>query len=438
MRTLALLAATVLLCIVTPASEAHAQTFSDAELGAINLFEDAADAFLARAYDPLTRKEIYQRSLDGVIKKLGQRFEKFAIDLKALPDAEARNEFFWHLQDIANAPGQRLDMRKLAEIGIRATCKSIDPYTRYISADDLSVHQRASTEAKSGIGVTIYDEGDGRFAGYPVQNSAAEAAGFKPGDEILSVDGRLIKDETLETIASWIRGAPGTEVVLQLKRNFGRTERVAIRREAIDIPPVSVKERFGRYTIHVRKFSPDLPDKLAEILREIKPGPLLTIDLRGNSGGDIASALKAADLFLGPDQLVTTVKERVGPEVVFKTSTPKQFEVPTLAIQQDGGTASAAEIFISCLVLNDGIRAISQGQKTYGKGRVQQRIPLNAGGILQVSVGEYLAPNGQSVEGIGLLPSALNDGRIFAEEGKDSDDGKLSDDDEQAPDAKPE
>lgn len=429
MRSLAFLAAAVLLCIVTPAPRAHAQTFSDVELGAIDLFEDAADAFLARAYDPLTRKDIYQRSLDGIIKKLGERFKGFEIDLKSLPDAEARNEFFWHLQDIAKAPGQRLGMRKLAEEGIHATCRSIDPYSFYISADDLSVHQRASTEAKSGIGITIYDEGNGKFAGYPVQNSAAEAAGLKPGDEILSVDGRLTKTETLETIANWIRGAPGTDVVLQLKRNFGRTERVTIRREAIDIPPVNVIERFGRYTIHIRKFSPDLPEKLAEILREIKPGPLLTIDLRGNPGGDLVSALKAVDLFLGPDQLVTTVRERVGPEVVFTTSTPKQFEVPTLAIQQDGGTASAAEVFISCLVLSDQVRAISQGQKTYGKGRVQQIIPLNSGGILQLSVGEYLAPNGHSVDGIGLLPSALNDGRIFAKDGEKSDDGKLSDDD---------
>ena len=198
-----------LICVSAGASlsaSAAPGDFTEEELNAFAIVEDAKNAFVARAYDPLTPQDIYDRALDGLIDSLGARFEKHRKKLSAMGEVDAWAEYCDQLRQIASSGGLRKTIRELAEESIKGVCKSIDPYCSYVNAEQLSVYQRTRLSPKSGVGITIYAEDDGTLKGFPIKGSAADAAGIVAGEELVAVDGRPVRGESLETVANWIRG----------------------------------------------------------------------------------------------------------------------------------------------------------------------------------------------------------------------------------------
>lgn len=377
------------------------------------MVREAVEKLHTDAYRADAMAAIYQKALQGLSAELGDSVKAPDRDLSQLSDAEAETAFHQALQAMASAPGQRLSLRNLAERSLQAYCKQHDPYTRYICADDAELVQLMNKATGSGIGMSINEKKEVIYC-YPMPGSPAEAAGIKNGDKLLSVDGKSLEKKPLEYVASLIRGAPGTEVSLRVEHGFGRIQSVKITREALTTPAVIAQKKVSGYILRVRKFSNELLKESREALKAMTQGSTLTLDLRGCPGGDLDAAIKFAEMFLDAGEPIVTVRMRGRPDEINTANKAREFNPAAIILLQDEGTASAAEMVIAALVNSPVAHAASQGSKTYGKGVMQTRIELKGGGVLMLTSGELIAPQGRSWDGIGLVSSLENLGQVFA------------------------
>lgn len=378
----------------------------------LSLVHEAVEVLHTQAYRTEPRAVICTKALRGLIAQLGENARSADRDLSTMLDDAAEAEFVRLLEGLASAPGQRMSLRELAERAIQAWCRQHDPYTKYVRSDDLKLVQLLSKTTGSGIGMSILDKNDAFYC-YPLPGSPAEAAGIKPGDKLLSVDGRAVDDKPLDYLAAIIRGAPGSEVSLRLERISGRAQTLKVTRETLTTPSVLAEKKLTGLILRVRKFTEKTPEEARAALAQLTPGATLTIDLRGCPGGTLEHGIEFAGMFLEKDEPIVTVRTRGKPDDVIRDTQPREFKPAAIICLQDEGTASAAELVIAALVHSPAARAASQGTKSYGKGVIQTRIALRGGGSLAVTTGELIAPQGKGWDGIGLLPSLENRGRIF-------------------------
>jgi carboxyl-terminal processing protease len=379
-----------------------------------SLVVEAVEQIHERAFRSEPLATIYGKALSGLIDSLGDPYQDQKRDLASLSDGEAQTAFMATLQSLAASPGQRRSLRDLAETALQAYCKQHDAYTRYSRSEDNKLTQLMSKVNGSGIGMTI-NEKNGALYCYPMPGSPAAVAGLKAGDKLLSVEGKSVEGKPLEFLASLIRGAPGTEVSLRVEHGFGRTESIKVIREALTMPTVTSEKKIAGCILHIRKFSQELIPETRVCLAQLSPGSSLTLDLRGCPGGELDVAIQFAALFLDPGEMIVTVRSRDQADEINTADKPREFKPAAIILLQDEGTASAAELVIAALVNSKTVRAVSQGPKTYGKGVLQSRIELRGGGSLLLTTGELMAPQGRTWDGLGLLPSLENEGRVFAE-----------------------
>jgi len=406
-RVTALLFGTALLMTsAVPAQEADDTAVITA------LVNEAVDCIHTKAYRTEPKPVILTKALRGLSDTLGPNAKAQDKVLTGMSDEAASEGFMQALNALASAPGQRQSLRDLAETSLQAYCKQHDPYTKYTRSADQKQILLMNKISGSGIGMTINEKDGGLFC-YPMPGTPAEVAGIKPGDKLLSVEGKSVENKPLEFLASVIRGAPGTEVSLRVEHGFGRAQSLKVTREALTIPLVTIEKRLGSYTLRTRRFSPELISETRKGLAEMSAGGTLTLDFRGCPGGNLDVAIEFAAMFLEPGEPIVTVRTRGNPDEVRLAKNSREFNPAAIIILQDEGTASAAELVIAALLNSKAARAVSKGAKTYGKGLTQTPWELEGGGSVRLSTGELIAPQGVSWDGIGLLPSLDNRGRIF-------------------------
>jgi carboxyl-terminal processing protease len=378
------------------------------------LLHEAAEKIQTTAFRSESRAVICTKALRGLIAELGESAKSFDRDLSTLQDDAAEAEFVRILQNLAGTPGQRYGLRELAERSLQAWCKQHDPYTRYTRSDDVRLVELMMSKATgSGVGMTVMDKDDA-FHCYPLPGSPAEAGGVISGDRLVSVDGKPVAGKPLNFAVAAIRGGPpGSEVLLRVAHGFGREQTLRLTREALTTPTVLVEKKLSGLILRVRKFNQDLAADARKALAQLTPGASLSLDFRGCPGGNLDRAAEFAAMFLEPGEPIVTVRTRDKPDEVINATKPREFKPASIICLQDGGTASAAELVIAALVNSKTARAASQGQKSYGKGVLQTAMDLRGGGHLEITSGELIAPQGQTWDGIGLLPSVDNRGRIF-------------------------
>ncbi len=411
MKNITFLVAGLIVWVASPLLVAQA-TSEDANV-VTELIREAVDKLHTDAYRTEAKAVIYHKALQSLSVELGESTKATVRDLSAMSDAEAEAAFHQALQTMAAVPGERLSLRDLAERSLQAYCKQHDPYTRYIRSDDVALVQLMNKATGSGIGMSINEKKESIYC-YPMPGSPAEAAGIKNGDKLVSVDGKSLEKKPLEYVASLIRGAPGTEVSIRVEHGFGRVQTVKIKREALTTPTVLVQKKVSGYVLRVRKFSNELLVEIREAMKSITPGSTLTLDLRGCPGGDLDAAIKFAGMFLDAGEPIVTVRMRGRSDEINTASKPREINSAAIILLQDEGTASAAEMVIAALVNSPTTHAASQGGKTYGKGVMQTRIELKGGGVIMLTSGELIAPQGRTWDGIGLVSSLENLGQIFA------------------------
>lgn len=301
---------------------------------------------------------------------------------------------------------QKLDPDRLAAGAARGMVEAIgDPYTSLSSAaqgDLLTAQLRGSFD---GVGVEI-DRRDGQLLVIsPLAGSPAERAGVRAQDLILAVDGHPVADLGLDAVSGRIRGPRGTPVLLRLMRD-GQPLELSIVRETIYVE--SVRSRlletdprlaYLRISTFSEPTGQQVRDRLAGLVGEGARGVVL--DLRGNPGGYLTSAVDVSSAFF-KDGVVLYTERGDGSRQPYQTAGLLLVPDLPVAVLVDGGSASAAEIVAGAL--QDNQRAVLVGARTFGKGTVQEMHTLSDASRLRVTVAQWLTPNGHALQGVGVTP----------------------------------
>jgi carboxyl-terminal processing protease len=302
-----------------------------------------------------------------------------------------------------------LDPSKLMRIGVDAMLNSLDPYTNYISESEIEGYRYITEGKYSGIGVAFQKSGDYLFVESMFEGSPAQKAGLKFGDRILSVDGKSAVKKDLDELDDILKGSTGTDVELVVQRPIagGKTKDVTLKilREEITEQNVPysgmLNERVG-YII-LTTFSRDAGANVANAFKELKAkNPKMSgvvLDLRGNGGGLLHEAVNICNIWLPKgDTIVTTRGKVVEWDRSYKTLNASIDEEMPIVVLVDKGTASASEIVSGSL--QDYDRAVVMGQRSYGKGLVQNVRDLGYNAKLKVTTAKYYVPSGRCIQSV--------------------------------------
>lgn len=323
-----------------------------------------------------------------------------------------------------------LNYEQLTETAINAMLRKIDPYTVYYPKKNDRDLRMMTTGKYGGIGSIIQQRpkpgsksqaAKGRktkvdkdslwtYAVNPYEGKPAQRAGVQAGDRIVSVDGKSTKGMSVSEVSNNLRGVPGTTVVLELEREgVNKPFKVEIVREDIHMDPVqyyatfkadSLPETvgyiaFGEFTEgSALAFSNALDD-----LYYNQGARKLIVDLRGNGGGIVDEALQIVNLFVERDQMIVETKGKTSnSNRIYKTRNNPRYKDLPLIVLVDKNSASASEIVSGAL--QDLGRAKLIGQRTFGKGLVQNVRPVVYGGHVKVTTSKYYLPSGRCIQAI--------------------------------------
>ena len=289
-----------------------------------------------------------------------------------------------------------------------------DPYTRVLRPKDYELLKSSNLGSEiNGVGLQLgVDEINGKIKVIStLAGSPAEDAGIASGFFIETVDGQSALELGLANTASKLRGEKGSKVLVQISTEDGEIREIDLERRSVDLRPVRTKRlRDESHTLgylRITQFSESVPKKIEEALQELKEKEVegIILDLRNNSGGLVSSGIAVADSFLN-EKLVVETKNRDGikDSIISEKNTFFFFFMVTIV---NKGTASASEILAGAL--QDNKRSALIGKQTYGKGLIQSLKSLSEDSGIAITVASYLTPNGNNIQGRGIIPDKILD-----------------------------
>ncbi len=300
--------------------------------------------------------------------------------------------------------------RPLIEGGLRGMLQSLDPYSRFLSQAEYEGLRGTLDEQFEGIGLLLDVHQGAPIVVTPVEGSPAWEAGLLPGDVISKVDGHSTLGHTLADIAGWLKGPAGKSVTLQVLRT-GETEPLDLTlvRRTVDAPSVTAAflPEPGIGYVRLSSFGEHAGAELGAAIDSLRlsGARALVLDLRGNPGGLVAQAIEVVQPFVREGSLVVTTRGRAAPERKFLAARARTGVDWPLAVLIDGGSASASEIVAGSL--QDVDRALVVGQHSFGKGSVQDVMPLrNREGAIQLTTAWYHTPSGRSLQAANAAAAA--------------------------------
>lgn len=295
-----------------------------------------------------------------------------------------------------------------ANVAIETMLASLnDRYTRFLDKDEFAEEGRSIKATLFGIGIQIGLRDDKLVVIAPIDETPADKAGLKANDEILEIDGKNTKGISVKDAADLIRGEKGTKVRLLIKRDDKAAKYYDIMRDEIKLKSVSLDNPFSvsiPHNIGYIKLSTFLSSNAAQEVQNAlkdqgdKNGYIL--DLRSNPGGLLSNAIRIADFFLEEGSIVSTVDRDGYKEVRY--SSPSVLTNKPLVVLINGGSASASEILSGAL--KDNKRAVLIGERSFGKGLVQEINQLPGGSGVNITTQRYLTPNDTDINKKGIEP----------------------------------
>jgi carboxyl-terminal processing protease len=294
---------------------------------------------------------------------------------------------------------------ELMKKGIDAMLESLDPYTNYIPESEIEDYRFMTTGEYGGIGAGIRSKNDYVIITEPYEGFPAQEAGLMAGDLILEVNGKSVKGKSSSELSKILKGTPNTEVKLLIKRE-GEKDPIekSITRKEIKINNVPYYGMVNETTGYIKLtgFTETASKEFKEaftILKEKHGMKNLIFDLRGNGGGLLREAVNIVNFFVDKGKEVVSTKGKVKDwDRVHKAlNMPLDLEIP-VTVLTDRNSASASEIVSGAL--QDFDRAVIIGQRTFGKGLVQQTRPLSYNAQMKVTVAKYYIPSGRSIQRI--------------------------------------
>ena len=292
---------------------------------------------------------------------------------------------------------------------INGMLTQLDPHSIILPPKEFNEFKIGTTGKFGGLGMVVGLRDGILMVISPIEGTPAARAGMKAGDKIIEIDGESTINMNLTESVGKLRGDPGTQVVLSvMTEKATEPKQVTLKREIIAIPTVesaSLDNDLGY--IKIRNFQDDTSQCLNEHLKRLKTSNNrikgLIIDLRNNSGGLLDQAIEVADKFIEKGPIVVTVGPSGHPREIQEARKTDTDEGPyPIVVLVDAGSASGAEIVAGALKENN--RAVIVGDRSFGKGSVQQLIELMDGSALKLTIAKYLTPLFTDIQSVGITP----------------------------------
>ncbi len=295
---------------------------------------------------------------------------------------------------------------ELVKTGIDEMLISLDPYTNFIPESQIEDYRFMTTGQYGGIGALIMRRGEYIFISETYEGFPADKAGLQPGDKILEINNQSAKSKTSDEVSSLMKGQPGTSINMIIKR-AGHEDNISVDlvREIVkidNIPYYGLLNDNKTGYIKITSFTQNAGREVREAFHDLKKEhniENIIIDLRGNGGGLLNEAVNIANLFIDKDQVIVRTKGKIEERnTIHRTLNPSvDLDIP-LVVLVDGSSASASEIVAGAV--QDLDRGIVIGQRTFGKGLVQNVVPLSYNTQLKVTVAKYYIPSGRCIQAI--------------------------------------
>jgi carboxyl-terminal processing protease len=315
----------------------------------------------------------------------------------------------------------KLDRQKLIYGAITGMVRSTkDPYTDFFSPEVSRQFQDDIRGSFDGIGAEIGLRKGILTIISPLKNSPAERAGLKPGDKVFKINDAITSDLALDEAVRLIRGPKGTDVLLTVVRDgFDKTKEIRVTRDTIRIDSVTTSQNVklpgsdGKgggedtsdiFVLTLNHFNETASAEFRKAVERFYQtgAKKLILDLRNNPGGYLPVSIDIASWFLAPGEVVVRERFADGTEEIHRSKGYRLLENIPMVILVNEGSASASEILAGALRDLKKIKLI--GMKTFGKGSVQEVIPLPGDASLKVTVAKWLTPKGIEIDGKGLEP----------------------------------
>ena len=306
---------------------------------------------------------------------------------------------------------------QLTQTAITDMLAKMDPYTVYVPEKDMSAFNLMLSGVYGGIGSMIQKQGDYVVITEPYEGFPAQKAGLKAGDKIISINGKAVKGKSSLDVSNLMKGDPGSQFKITI-RHFGadKDTTLTLKREQIKIPNVPY---FGMVSkdigyIRLTQFSPNAANDVRNAFVSLKENHDIKgviLDLRSNGGGLLNEAVKIANIFVKKGQTIVTTKGKLSSNnMEYKTPGPVLDRKIPLAILVNEGTASASEIVSGSM--QDLDRGVIIGQRTFGKGLVQNTVSLPYGGKIKITIAKYYIPSGRCIQAIDYFQKGKNKGPV--------------------------
>jgi len=294
---------------------------------------------------------------------------------------------------------------QLTQKAIQDMLAKMDPYTIYVPAKEMADFNLMLSGIYGGIGAMIQKQGDYVMITEPYESFPAQKAGLKAGDKIIAVDGKPAKGLSSLEVSKMLKGDPGSTLKITI-RHFGadKDTTLNVTRQQIKIPNVPFYGVVGGDIGYIRlnQFNPNAANDVRNAFIDLKENHDIKgviLDLRSNGGGLLNEAVKIANIFVKKGQTIVTTKGKLSSNnMEYKTPGPALDRKIPLAILVNGNTASASEIVSGSI--QDLDRGVIIGQRTYGKGLVQNTVPIPYGGKLKITIAKYYIPSGRCIQAI--------------------------------------
>jgi carboxyl-terminal processing protease len=305
-----------------------------------------------------------------------------------------------------------------------------DPYTMFFPPTQAKLFNEEVKGEFGGIGIEFGVRGGVPTVIAPLKNSPAYIAGIKPGDVITSVDDKKVEENDIDKIVSWIRGNEGSKVTLSVIRKGNKEPlRFEIIRSKINIPVIDTEIKNDVFIIHFYTFSEKSAVLFDEALNTFNTSgkQKLLIDMRSNPGGYLDAAVEIASNILPMSEVIVREDNGSGndPYIYRSRGYKKIKDNVQVGVLLDEGSASASEILAGALQDHD--RAIIYGAKSFGKGSVQELIPLSDGSSVKITIAKWFTPDNHSISEKGITPDVVIDTEKLMKEKNKKDTGKTTD-----------
>ena len=304
----------------------------------------------------------------------------------------------------------KVSYSNLVSAALKGMLQSLDPFTQYLEPGAYKELKEETQGSFGGVGIQLGFKDNTLTVIAPMEDTPAFRAGVLPGDKIVEINTNKTEKMDMRAVVSTLRGEPGTRVSIRILRNQEIREFTFVR-ELIKISSVKgarmLDDAIGY--IRVTEFSAPTADAVQEALGTLLTNGLkgLVLDLRNNPGGLLTASVQVSEKFLPPDTLVVSTRGR-GPSatpLLARSGGTVHYTGFPMAILINAGSASAAEIVAGAL--HDNKRAILVGETSFGKGSVQNVVPIEDGAAARLTTARYYTPNGQCIHEKGIEPDIV-------------------------------